>query len=213
MSDKGLPSLLNRHWAESVLAIGAIVIAAVSLWVVYDSQRSNRQIVASERQLVTENARPFVEQYYSTAILTGTDLVPKPKDQFFVTNAGVGPAKIETAELTWRGKAYRTWAALAHDCCGYPSSSVHVPIATSGIADSVLRPGQTVAVMGFPRVSTNSATWKSSRRPFRLFSSRFATAQYSISAGSRAARRCIRRRRRAVRPGRCRTPADVLRRS
>jgi hypothetical protein len=27
MSDKGLPSLLERHWAESALAIGAVVLA------------------------------------------------------------------------------------------------------------------------------------------------------------------------------------------
>jgi hypothetical protein len=31
MSQKGLPSLLDRHWAESALAIGAVIIAAVSL--------------------------------------------------------------------------------------------------------------------------------------------------------------------------------------
>jgi hypothetical protein len=36
MPKKGLPPLLERHWAESVLAIGAVVIAAVSLWVGYD---------------------------------------------------------------------------------------------------------------------------------------------------------------------------------
>ncbi|MGA7539298.1 MAG: hypothetical protein WBW93_11110, partial [Steroidobacteraceae bacterium] len=33
MSEKGVPSLLERHWAESALAIGAVIIAAVSLWV------------------------------------------------------------------------------------------------------------------------------------------------------------------------------------
>lgn len=160
MSDKSLPSLLDRHWAESVLAIGAIVIAAVSLWVAYDSQRTNQQIVVSERQLVAENAWPFVEQYYSTVVLARSDSMPKGKDQYIVTNAGIGPAKIEMAELTWRGKAYPTWQALAQDCCGFSSSGAHVPLETSGLADSVLRPGQTVAVMGYPRVPASSATWK-----------------------------------------------------
>lgn len=46
MSNKPLPSLFDRHWAESALAIGAVVIAAVSLWIAVDSERTNRQIVA-----------------------------------------------------------------------------------------------------------------------------------------------------------------------
>jgi len=58
MSEKGLPSLLDRHWAESALAIGAVVIAAVSLWVAYDTERTNRELVASERQLVAANSWP-----------------------------------------------------------------------------------------------------------------------------------------------------------
>jgi hypothetical protein len=47
MSGKGLPSLLERHWAESALAIGAVVIAAASLWVAVDTERANRELVAS----------------------------------------------------------------------------------------------------------------------------------------------------------------------
>jgi hypothetical protein len=50
MPQNGLSSLLERHWAESALAIGAIVIAAASLWVAYDTERTNRQLVISERQ-------------------------------------------------------------------------------------------------------------------------------------------------------------------
>jgi hypothetical protein len=50
MSEKGLPSLLDRHWAESALAIGAVIIAAVSLWVAFDSERTNRELVASASQ-------------------------------------------------------------------------------------------------------------------------------------------------------------------
>jgi hypothetical protein len=54
MSEKGLPSLLDRHWAESALAIGAVIIAAVSLWVAFDSERTNHELVASA-------SWPFVE--------------------------------------------------------------------------------------------------------------------------------------------------------
>lgn len=60
MSDKSLPSLLERHWAESALAIGAVVIAAASLWIAVATEHTNRQIVAAA-------SWPFLAQYFSDA--------------------------------------------------------------------------------------------------------------------------------------------------
>ncbi len=49
MSQSKRPQLLDRHGAESVLAIGAIIIAAASLWVSYDTVRTHhtRGVAAS----------------------------------------------------------------------------------------------------------------------------------------------------------------------
>jgi hypothetical protein len=161
MPHKGLPSLLERHWAESALAIGAVVIAAVSLWVAYDTEATNRQLVVSERQLVTENAWPFVQESYSTAMLKEHSLTPVRLERVIVANAGVGPAKVETFEILWQGRAYPSWPALARACCGYDGpTDTSDPMDTSSIAGSVLRPGQAVPILYYPWTPANSVIWR-----------------------------------------------------
>jgi hypothetical protein len=77
------------------LSVFGVIIAAISLWIAIDTERTNRQLVA-------EAAWPFVQVYTSG----GSDSQrPLSLD---ITNAGVGPAKIETLELFWQGKPYRT---------------------------------------------------------------------------------------------------------
>lgn len=112
MSQNGLPSLLDRHWAESALAIGAIVIAAVSLWVAFDAEQTNRQLVASERQLVAANSWPFVEVGENDQTLGGG-----PGLSLIIMNSGIGPAKIETFELSWKGKPQHGPRDLLLTCC------------------------------------------------------------------------------------------------
>jgi hypothetical protein len=153
MPEKELPPLLERHWAESVLAIGAVVIAAVSLWVGYDSMRTNRELVASA-------SWPFLQVYNST-------LFGGPHSSaIYFDNAGIGPAKVEYAQLLWNGKPYPNAQRLLEDCCAYGRKS---STAASGGAPGgelemstaggiVLRPGQTLAVMIYKAASEDDAT-------------------------------------------------------
>jgi hypothetical protein len=164
VSDKNLPSLLERHWAESVLAIGAIIIAGVSLWVAYDTERTNSQLVASERQLVTENAWPFVQESYGTFAIGELSSTPKRLETVMITNAGVGPAKVESSEMFWRGRAYAGWRALAHVCCGYTRpTGTEDAIHTSSLEGQVLSPGKTIDLLYYPWTSVNSDTWQKLR--------------------------------------------------
>lgn len=118
MSQNGLPSLLERHWAESALAIGALVIAAVSLWVAFDTERTNRELVASERQLVAANSWPFVQIGENDQALDG-----KPGITLLLMNQGIGPAKLETFELFWKGKPQSGTEELLRTCCQPPGAS------------------------------------------------------------------------------------------
>ena len=93
MSQFKLPSLLDRHWAESVLAIGAIVIATASLWVGYDTMRTNHKLVVAA-------SWPYLEQNFSDANYTQRPLLTVD-----VTNAGIGLAKVESVAFFWHGKA------------------------------------------------------------------------------------------------------------
>lgn len=177
MSDKGLPSLFERHWAESVLAIGAIIIAAVSLWVAYSIEQTNQQLVAAQHQLVTENAWPFVEQSSNNEHGSWTTRTQRV-DLYTVTNAGVGPAKLESAELSWHGKGYSSWPALAHACCGYTLKHPAVQMGTNPLAGRVLRPGQSVVTLLYPRTPADSATWRELTAKIR--SARFKLCYCSV---------------------------------
>jgi hypothetical protein len=138
------------------LTILAVVIAAISLWIAIDTERTNRQLVA-------EAAWPFVQMYTSG----GSDS-QRPLS-LSITNAGVGPAKIETLELFWQGKPYRTSLELLKDCCKYDMSHSDQsqvqdrPLSTSAIAGTVLRAGDNVSIVRYGLTPNNSATWETLR--------------------------------------------------
>lgn len=154
MSDKkGLPPLLDRHWAESLLAIGAVVIAAVSLWVAYDSERTNRQLVASA-------SWPFLG-FYSTEPANA-----QPRFLTLVlTNQGIGPAKLESFELFWNGRAQRSPWMLLQSCCarGQPGSNPGLTrdptIDTASDEGIVVRAGESVTFLSYTRTAGNAAIW------------------------------------------------------
>jgi len=150
MSENGLPSLLDRHWAESVLAIGAVIIAAVSLWVGFDSERTNRELVASA-------SWPFVG-FYSTSAQNSTSSVRS----FELINQGIGPAKLESFELFWKGRAQSSPWQLLHTCCAPDKSEALLhdqDLGTSSDEGIVLRAGEKLSIMTYTRTAGNAAIW------------------------------------------------------
>lgn len=150
------PSFVNRHWSDTVLSVLAILIAAISLWVANETEKTNRQLVA-------EAAWPFLQIYHSSHGSEG-----QPMLSLNIANAGIGPAKIETFEVFWDGKPYRTSEELLKACCGYAaaqggdpsasSSSTHA-LGTSEAAGLVLRPGDTDQIIRYLRTPANTAIY------------------------------------------------------
>ena len=148
MAEAKLPSLLERHWAESALAIGAVVIAAVSLWVAYDTMRTDRMLLES-------SSWPYLEVYESDvrppSPVVGTNA---PGLKLVVANEGIAPAKLELFEVFWKGQPQRSpWQLLA-SCCGVPiGAGGGLPAGTSlhfSSANGVVLPtGQQIAFFGF----------------------------------------------------------------
>lgn len=167
MSQNGLPSLLERHWAESALAIGAILIAAVSLWVAYDTERTNRALVASEQQLVAANSWPFVQYAENDSAAAGGAGL-----SLMIMNSGIGPAKVETFEVLWHGQAQKNPMTLLQACCSGPGLSPDHPVnlqwllsnlQVSGTAGMVLRPGENLPFLGLQQGSASQANWEALR--------------------------------------------------
>lgn len=152
-----IPSIFSRHWAESALSIFAVIIAAISLWIAIDTERTNRQLVA-------EAAWPFLQTYHS-AFVEGQQAIA-----LYIANAGVGPAKIETLEVFWNGKPYGSSTELLEACCGFGSaaglpesrgpSEVAHRLHSSYAAGKVLRAGDTVQMISYVFTTSEDAVYK-----------------------------------------------------
>src|ERR1700741_735579 len=126
-----------RHWSDTALPLAALFVSAVSLWVAVRTENSNEE-------LVTASTWPFLQVQVSNA-----DPDAKLDLQFQVANTGVGPAKIESFELFYKGKPYTSGNKLLGDCCFYrvvkatsPEAKNHTPLTTGTIQGIVLRAGE-----------------------------------------------------------------------
>lgn len=134
------PRHVGHRWLDLMLALTAIFISGVSLYVAVEHGRIERQLVQENAQLVQANSWPFlqIDGNYSDRTPTRISLV----------NAGIGPAKLERLRVFYRGEPVGDIRALLQQCCGLPAdAAARKAVAPNGlmIADpskSVLRPGQ-----------------------------------------------------------------------
>jgi hypothetical protein len=108
----------GHKWVDMVVAFSALFISLVSLAVAILHGRTMEEMARANARLVSANSWPFL--YYGAGTITsnGGSAV-----NMHVLNSGVGPAKIESAELIWKGVPYRTDQAFLAACCGLDSAS------------------------------------------------------------------------------------------
>ncbi|HEY4115721.1 MAG TPA: hypothetical protein VGM17_16820 [Rhizomicrobium sp.] len=145
----------RRHWTDTLFAVAALFVSAVSLWVGIRTETANEQLVAA-------SSWPFLQVQISNA-----DANAKLDLQFSVENTGVGPAKVETFEVFWNGKPFRSAAELLGACCGYkvvpatsPDAKNHTPLITGTVQGAVLRPGEPKTFIHYALNADNLAVWK-----------------------------------------------------
>jgi hypothetical protein len=103
-----------RHF-DVITSTAAIFISAVSLYVAIEHGKT-------ERQLVAANVWPFLQQILSNDYDVGKDKAVA----IGFSNAGVGPAKIRSYEVFYRGKPIRSALDLLRKCCGLPADPAGV---------------------------------------------------------------------------------------
>jgi hypothetical protein len=79
-----------------------------------------------------------------------------------VFNSGVGPAKIESAELKWKGVSYRGDREFLEACCNLEPAS-ETPFDSTLVAHYVLRPGEQIRFLEFSKVA-NAAVFSALQR-------------------------------------------------
>jgi hypothetical protein len=139
------PTRRWREWIDPFLAVTAVVVSAISLWVAIGTEQANRRMVAAA-------SWPLLQADTSDLNSTIT---------FSVLNGGVGPAKLKTFELFWNGKAWPGADAFLAACCGYRASDAKSPgLTTGGVSGIVIRAGENHFFLSMSERADNPGVWK-----------------------------------------------------
>jgi hypothetical protein len=106
------PGHSGHRWLDMVLAVSAMFVSVVSLFVAVEHGRTMERMADANARMVEANSWPFVE-YDSHDI----DEHGNGEIRLVLTNAGVGPARIQTFELWFNGKPMSSLWALLEACC------------------------------------------------------------------------------------------------
>lgn len=132
-----------RHF-DAIVSLTAIFISAVSLYVAIEHGKT-------ERDLVAANVWPFAREVLDNGG------APDGLIKIGVSNGGVGPAKIRSFELFYRGHPVSSGLDLLRQCCGLPTDRAAVKkvlphgIYYSLVDETVLRPGEEDPVLQLDR--------------------------------------------------------------
>ncbi|HEY4114990.1 MAG TPA: hypothetical protein VGM17_13130 [Rhizomicrobium sp.] len=144
-----------RQWVELLLGAAALAVSAISLWVAIGTEQANRQMVAA-------SSWPLLLVDTADVPENGRGLIT-----FSLINGGVGPAKLKTMELWWRGRPYTGALSLLRDCCGYkplsPDARVGAAardaVITGGVHNVVIRAGEKHDFLRMPLTADNATAW------------------------------------------------------
>jgi len=109
----------GHGWVDMMVAFCALFVSVVSLGVAIVHGRTMESMAEANARLVSANSWPFLS--YSAGINTVDN---DPIIHMRVYNTGVGPAKIESAELIWKGVPYRTDRDFLKACCDHDPAVV-----------------------------------------------------------------------------------------
>ncbi|WP_341631908.1 hypothetical protein [Sphingomonas agri] len=126
---------------DVIISLTAIFISAVSLFVAIEHGKT-------ERDLVAANVWPFPRAILNNGYDKGRAIA------IGVSNGGVGPAKIRSFELLYRGRPMRSAIDLMQRCCGLSRDPGAIrstlppgSFTYSLVDETVLRPGEENSVL------------------------------------------------------------------
>ena len=114
-------------------------VSVISLGVAIEHGGTMERMADANARMVQASSWPFVE--FSTH---NVDERGSPNVRLVLTNVGIGPAKIETFELWWKGQPMASSQALLHACCATSAKGAQqkTAVISRGLtAPSILRAG------------------------------------------------------------------------
>lgn len=147
----------GHRWVDMVVAFSALFVSVVSLGVAITHGRTMENMAQANARLVAANSWPFLTYSAGTNTADGVTVV-----HMRVYNTGVGPAKIESAELVWKGVAYRRDEDFLKACCSFdPASGTRFD--SDLVPNEVLRAGDKIGFLEFAQ-SANPAVFAALQR-------------------------------------------------
>jgi hypothetical protein len=151
-----IPKLRGRHWLEYVTTGVALLLSLISLWVAIETEVANRQMVAASSWPLLEVDSSNVDDKGNSVLL------------FRVTNTGVGPAKVRSFEVFYKGKPYTSAVSLIQACCQRDfkrpaisdTATTTDNLITGGIAGNVIRAGETHPFITLGLGPQNAKLWR-----------------------------------------------------
>lgn len=136
------PRRTGRSRVDLIIAGTAIFLSVVSLFVAI-------QNAWTQREMVSASTWPFITAYVKIGGNEHNDI------QFGISNSGVGPAKIRSYEVFYKGQAVTSFRDILRRCCGLPkdrktADALLVPqMASAHVNQTVLRAGEDQFVVVF----------------------------------------------------------------
>ncbi|HEY3639313.1 MAG TPA: hypothetical protein VGK90_14285 [Rhizomicrobium sp.] len=149
------PRKIGHKWFDAAIAIGLLLVSVSSLIVAVVHSQTLEKMAEANAKLVEANSWPYLG--YGTGNSEGPN---QDSIELRVTNDGVGPAKIEAAELKWQGTAYRNATDFLRACCGYKAAPSNDRLWMDLMTGRVLRAGETINFITLFRTPGDDQTWK-----------------------------------------------------
>lgn len=153
------PAHTGHRWLDVVLALSAMFVSVVSLVVAIEHGRTMERMADANTRMVEANSWPFVA--FSTH---NVDERGNANVRLVLNNQGIGPARIQTFELWYKGQPMASTAALIKACCETnPTELAQAAKTTWSVgltAPSILRAGDHSDFLTAPYNKENKDVWQ-----------------------------------------------------
>src|SRR5579863_4845811 len=141
------PHRTGAFWLDMVVALSAVAISIVSLWVASRSDKTQERLLAA-------SVWPYVEFY------TGNYEDNVSTIDFALENGGVGPARIRWLTFDYKGKPMRNAHEFLTTCCEPHSPHAFKMVLTSTVTHTVIVPHDSVRFINIPGARSDKAAFK-----------------------------------------------------
>jgi hypothetical protein len=142
-------------WLDKLLPVSAIMISVISLGVAIHHGGIMNEMAENNARAAEASVWPFVQ--LDTGNTRGNDQGNVYAD---LVNKGVGPARIESFEFFYRGRAYPDFMSVLNDCCmaDVPNGG-KFRTQTGQAAPGVIAPKEGALLFEMPRTGAAVSAW------------------------------------------------------